>query len=81
MTRPDDAGQEIRSWSDFPLDFRTAKFEWTLFAMDQGSEGIELVLEFDTGVFTPAGPQRCLAAIERFAAAVAAELVEEGSTR
>jgi hypothetical protein len=68
---PDDAGREIRFWSDFPLDFRTAKFEWTLFVNDQGSDGIELVLEFDTGLFTPAGPQRCLAAIEQFARAVA----------
>jgi non-ribosomal peptide synthetase component F len=81
VIKPGDAGTEIQSWSDFPLDFRTAKFEWTLFVMDQGSDGIELVLEFDTGLFTPAGPQRCLAAIEHFARMLTSASVPQEDAR
>ena len=77
IARPGDPGAEIQSWADFPLDFRTAKFEWTLFVMDQGSEGIELVLEFDTSLFSSAGPQRCLAAIEQFARLVTSPITEK----
>ena len=79
--RAGDAGAEIQAWSDFPLDFRTAKFEWTLFVMDQGSNGIELVLEFDTGLFTSAGPQRCLAAIDHFAQVLTSTAPQERDAR
>jgi non-ribosomal peptide synthetase component F len=75
-----DAGTEIQSWSEFPLEFRTAKFAWTLFAMDQGSDGIDLALEFDTGLFTPAGPRRCLEAIEHFARLLTAAEPGKGDT-
>jgi amino acid adenylation domain-containing protein len=80
-TGSSEAGKEIQSWSDFPLDFRTAKFEWTLFVMDQGSDGIELVLEFDTALFTAAAPQRCLAAIESFAEILTSPTPQEGHAR
>ena len=47
--------------------------------MDQGADGIELVLEFDSSLFTAAGPQRCLAAIERFAEVLTIADAEENA--
>ena len=78
VVRANDAGTEIQSLSEVPIDFRTSKFEWTLFVMDQEGEGVELALEFDTNLFTPAGPQRCLTAIEHFAKVLTSAISPEG---
>jgi amino acid adenylation domain-containing protein/non-ribosomal peptide synthase protein (TIGR01720 family) len=78
--RPDDPGTEILAWSDFPLSFGTAKFDWTLFVMDNGDAGIELALEYDADLFGAATPERCLAALERFGDMVSKMRADEGES-
>jgi hypothetical protein len=60
---PTGGGPEI---TPFDHTFHTSKFDLTLFASDDG-DSIDLVLEYDTGLFKPATIRRYLSLLDRFA--------------
>jgi non-ribosomal peptide synthetase component F len=63
------ARQEVRV-SDFSLDFPTSKFDLTFFVSNEAG-GLQVAIEYDTGLFRPATIERCAAAIRRCAASIA----------
>jgi amino acid adenylation domain-containing protein/non-ribosomal peptide synthase protein (TIGR01720 family) len=58
----------------YPIEFRTSKFDLTLFAADDGpGRSLKFVLEYDTGLFRKSTAERILNALCRFATAAASQ--------
>ena len=54
------------AWSSFEISFRTAKFDLTLFVVDEVDQ-IRLILEYDTGLLLSTTIRQQLRTLERFA--------------
>lgn len=71
-----DADDSIGRSRDFPIAFRTSKFDLCLFVSDLG-QILVLEMEYDSALFLPATIGRILAAIERIAQAPSAVALSE----
>lgn len=65
------ATEEVTAVRAFEHEFKTSKFDLTLFVADEDGK-LSLTLEYDTGLFRPETIRKWLAGLKRFAAMVAA---------